>query len=294
MRQLTVGAAVVTGALVLAAGAARAQTAQSNDFVEMRDDGAQTSGYGDTGADLVYTPLTPCRIIDTRLAGGTIAAGATRSFRVVGTTGFTAQGGNAAGCGVPSGATAAVINFVAVGATAAGDLRVTPFGSAMPNASILNWAGGVAGLNLANGLVVTLCNPATTTCTTADITVQVDASPIDVVADVQGYFRSAPTAGRAFAQVETTPSLNGTFTKNFTAVRRPSTGVYCIKTVASINPSTSISFVSVDWSSSSGSSLAAFARSSNTAACNADEFCVVTYDFAAALTNNVAFRIFVP
>jgi hypothetical protein len=82
---------------------------------------------------------------------------------------------------------------VAVDATAAGDLRVTPFGTAMPLASILNYAGGVSGLNLANGLVVTLCDPATTTCT-LDITLQADASAIHVVADVQGYFR-APVFG---------------------------------------------------------------------------------------------------
>jgi len=57
----------------------------------------------------------------------------------------------------------------------------------MPLASILNWAP-VAGLNLANGLVVTLCDPSTATCT-SDITLQADSSSVQLVADVLGYFR---------------------------------------------------------------------------------------------------------
>lgn len=153
-----------------------------------QDGDALPNSLGDSQADLVYTPVTPCRIIDTRLAGGAIAAGATRSFKVTGDT--TSQGGT--NCGIPSGvATSAMVNFVAVGATAPGDLRVTPFGSAMPLASILNWAGGVSGLNLANGLAIALCSDGPTTCT-SDITLQADGSSIHIVADVQGYFRRTP------------------------------------------------------------------------------------------------------
>jgi Chaperone of endosialidase len=153
--------------------------------------GLGLSSLGDTQADLVYTPISPCRIIDTRVAGGPIAAGYARSFKVTGDTTF--QGGK--NCGIPFGpATSAMINFVAVNGTAPGDLRVTPFGTPMPEASILNWAGGVPGLNLANGLAVALCNPAATTCTN-DITLQADASTIDVVADVQGYYQRVSTGG---------------------------------------------------------------------------------------------------
>ncbi len=151
---------------------------------QMQQSGLGPLNLGDSQADLVYTPVTPCRILDTRLAGGPIAAGATRDFLVTGDT--TAQGG--ANCAIPNGpATAAVLNFVAVNPAGAGDLRVTPFGTAMPLASIVNYAA-VPGLNIANGLVVTLCDPATTTCT-QDITLQADVSGTDVVADVQGYFR---------------------------------------------------------------------------------------------------------
>jgi len=57
---------------------------------------------GDSRADLVYTPVTPCRIIDTRLAGGAIGAGTTRSFLVTGTD-LSSQGGSGTGCNVPKG-----------------------------------------------------------------------------------------------------------------------------------------------------------------------------------------------
>src|SRR6185295_3085797 len=109
--------------------------------------------------DLVFTPITPCRIINTALSGGPIAPGSTRNFVVAGTTGFAAQGGNASGCGIPRGpAVAAVINFVAVQPSGAGDLRVTPFGTAVPLASVINYAA-VAGLNIANGVATRLCSP---------------------------------------------------------------------------------------------------------------------------------------
>jgi hypothetical protein len=156
---------------------------------------SQTSGLGphslgETQVDLLYTPVAPCRIIDTRLAGGAIGAGTTRSFLVTGTN-LSSQGGSATGCNVPSGATAAVINFVAVNPAGPGDLRVTPFGTPIPLASIVNYAA-VSGLNIANSPAVTICNPATTTCT-LDFTIQADGSATDLVADVQGFFRNINT-----------------------------------------------------------------------------------------------------
>lgn len=144
---------------------------------------------GDSQADLVYTPVTPCRIIDTRVAGGQITAGSTRDFRVTG-SGFAGQGGVVGSCGVPVGpATAAVINLVAVAPAGAGDLRVTPFGTPLPTASIINYAA-ITGLNIANGPVITICNPAVATCT-SDFTIQADASATHLVADVQGFFQRA-------------------------------------------------------------------------------------------------------
>ena len=145
---------------------------------------------GDTGADLIYTPVAPCRIIDTREpgAGGAIPGLGTRNFVVVGTTGFESQGGHTGGCGIPEDATSVMINFIAVNPPTGGHLRAWPYGGTMPNASIINF---VPGLNIANGLIQPICNPGTATCT-FDLAIYA-ASTVNVVADVTGYFRRFPT-----------------------------------------------------------------------------------------------------
>ena len=52
--------------------------------------------------ELVYTPVTSCRIVDTRNAGGIIGAFGGRNFYVHGSAAtISAQGGNAAGCPAP-------------------------------------------------------------------------------------------------------------------------------------------------------------------------------------------------
>jgi len=154
--------------------------------------GMESEGYaelGDTGADLIYTPVPPCRIIDTRQpgAGGPIPGNGIRDFVVVGTTGFESQGGNVGGCGIPEDATSAMVNFIAVGPTASGHLRAWPYGGTKPNASIVNFTPGV---NIANGLIQPICNPANATCT-FDLSMFA-ASDVSVVADVLGYFRRFP------------------------------------------------------------------------------------------------------
>ena len=151
---------------------------------------------GASGADLVYTPVPPCRIVDTRAAaGGPIVPGVQRDFLVNGTTGFEAQGGTAGGCGIPDGATAAMLNLVAVNPAGRGDLRAWPFGQAEPSASIINYAA-VTGLNLANGVVLPLCDAATTTCS-FDVSVQADVSGTHLVVDVLGFLRSTAPRGNA-------------------------------------------------------------------------------------------------
>lgn len=154
------------------------------------DDGATTSRLGDTQADLVYTPVAPCRIVDTRLAGGILAAGTSRNFWVTG-IGFGSQGGAAGYCGVPFGpATAAMLNFVATSSAGPGNLQAWPFGGTIPTASTLNY-GSVAGIaSIANGLAIPICDPAVSTCT-RDFTVQANNSNTHVVVDVVGYFSAS-------------------------------------------------------------------------------------------------------
>jgi hypothetical protein len=137
---------------------------------------------------LSYVKVAPCRIIDTRLAGGSLAPAAPRAFRVTGID-FTGQGGAAAGCNVPFGpAAAALINFVAVNPVGAGNLRAWSYEDPIPTASILNYTSG---FNIANAVVVPICGLPIGSCP-SDFRVQADVSGAHLVADVLGYFIKAP------------------------------------------------------------------------------------------------------
>jgi hypothetical protein len=157
-------------------------------LAQQGESGLGLNVLGDSQADLVYTPVTPCRIVDTRVAGGPLNAGFSRSFKVTGDATF--QGG--ANCAVPFGpATSAMVNFVAVGAAGPGNLQITPFGQPLPTASIINYS---TVQNVANGLAVALCDPSANTCT-FDITIQANNSTVHLVADVQGYFQRVGAGG---------------------------------------------------------------------------------------------------
>lgn len=147
---------------------------------------------GDARSDLLFVPLAPCRIIDTRLGGGKIAAGATRAFEVSGTSNFPAQGGVSGGCGVPQGATsplaaAVMINIVAVDPDGKGNMVAWEFGQAAPLAASINYQK--LDLNLANGLIVPIAGVGSQPF---DLNVKANFSGVHLVADVTGYFTRFP------------------------------------------------------------------------------------------------------
>jgi hypothetical protein len=76
-----------------------------------------TKTLGEIANDLVFVPVTPCRILDTRLAGGVIAANTTRSFDVTAVSDYAIQGGAAGNCdgaGAAGSFAIAAINFTVV------------------------------------------------------------------------------------------------------------------------------------------------------------------------------------
>jgi hypothetical protein len=73
------------------------------------------------------------------------------------------------------------------------------------------------GLNIANGVTAPLCNPLTTTCT-YDILAQADGSGAHLVADVLGYFRTAPTSYVAIARTTATTAVTSSCTHHTGAV----------------------------------------------------------------------------
>jgi hypothetical protein len=144
-----------------------------------------------SGPELVYTPITPCRILDSRYgAGGSFTPGATQSFKATNPGGtFSAQGGSASNCGIPVKAQAVTLNFTVFN-TGAGPAFIAawPFGQPNPGTATLNWTS--AGAQVANGTVLPLCKGAG--CT-ADFNVSASSST-DMVADVVGYF-TEPSGG---------------------------------------------------------------------------------------------------
>ena len=117
--------------------------------------GDGTQALGDAAADLVYVPVTPCRIFDTRLAGGQIAANTVRSFDVTAVSDYSFQGGAANNCGVGAAGSfaAAEINFTVVAPGAPGFITAFPFLATQPLAATVNYtAGAIVG----NDVVVKL------------------------------------------------------------------------------------------------------------------------------------------
>ncbi|RZA11843.1 MAG: hypothetical protein EOP02_31445, partial [Proteobacteria bacterium] len=90
--------------------------------------GAATKALGSLAADLVFTPITPCRIVDTRVTSDRLGAGATRNLDASNVGGnFTAQGGSNTNCGIPANPAALALSVTGLGNTTTGYLRVFPF-----------------------------------------------------------------------------------------------------------------------------------------------------------------------
>jgi hypothetical protein len=92
--------------------------------------------------ELVFTPVAPCRIADTRAGGGIMTAGSTRAFHVTGTVGFAPAGGKSGGCGVPAGAVAAVLSVTTTSSTGIGFLTLYANGAVRPAASQASYRAG--------------------------------------------------------------------------------------------------------------------------------------------------------
>jgi hypothetical protein len=139
---------------------------------------------GSYTSDLTYTPLQPCRILDTRVVGGPIAAGQMRAFNALTAPGgnFTAQGGAGQDCQAltSSEASAVVLNVTSVGPSIAGYATVFPYGFARPATASVNYtAGGIVN----NTVITRIPSP----INSKDFTIYSLATS-DYVVDIVGYF----------------------------------------------------------------------------------------------------------
>lgn len=156
---------------------------------------AVDKALGAVGEDLVYTPLQPCRIVDTRIAGGVIGAGQTRGFKAAGNSSYANQGGSTGNCGMQAEIPSAVaLNVTAVVPAQAGYATVFPYGTVRPDAASVNYAAGA----IVNSAIISkVPNPAAA----LDFSIFTFADA-DYVVDIVGYF--APPRATALSCVDTT------------------------------------------------------------------------------------------
>lgn len=150
----------VTGALALglgAVGAGAASSAGPDDTAAARAASGTSSAAPESpstvtpavpaGYDVEFHVVAPCRIIDTRLAGGRITAGS-RVFDAT-LANYSGQGGKAGTCGIPNFATAIQLNLGAISRdNSTSDFKGWATGTTEPTASLVNYnpAGPVANM----------------------------------------------------------------------------------------------------------------------------------------------------
>jgi Chaperone of endosialidase len=160
---------------------------------------------GDLVQDLVYTPISPCRLVDTRgafspvFSGGAYAPGETRTYQATGN------------CAIPSGAQGIVMQIIMITPNAAGDIELQPQGGAFGStvamvfqANSYSSVSSLAKLNASNG----------------QFSAQIRGPGGHVAIDVTGFFISPARSGDGlrvsapiidFGQSSTVNVVNGSF-----------------------------------------------------------------------------------
>lgn len=160
----------------IASAAAAGGHAVANDAV--------AAGLGSSTDSLVFTPMTPCRFIDTRVVGGPVGT----TVRTFDTFLIGPSYGGDGGCKLPgSGEPAFAANVTLVNpSVAAGYLAVRPFGST----NLTSWSNWYqAGTVTANaGIVSTALNGSSHYA----FEVLTGGGTTDVVLDYFGYFSASP------------------------------------------------------------------------------------------------------
>lgn len=147
---------------------------------------------GNIDQDLIFVPITPCRIFETRTQfGGTgpIAAGTTKHFIISKADSYASQGGSTTNCGlgaatVNNNFAAAAINLTAIsGATSYSWITAFQFGTTMPLASTLNFGTAQNDVRTVATVVKLNTDPAVTTQLSINAT-----QSTEVIGDLVGYY----------------------------------------------------------------------------------------------------------
>lgn len=142
---------------------------------------------GSPDKELVYTPIPPCRILDTRAAGGILTAGTTRNFDVTAVSNYSGQGGDATNCnglGAAGPFAAVALNFTVINPNASGTLKAWAFFATEPTDAVaMHFAAGEVRSN--SNIIKIDQGPATD-----ELSVKASATT-HLTADVVGYFKVA-------------------------------------------------------------------------------------------------------
>lgn len=146
--------------------------------------------------DLVYVAVVPCRIVDTRNAGGAIIANTSRNFWVSGTVGELAAQGGTTNCLDPKAGTelkplaisAYIVAVPASTSTGGGVLTAYPSDQLPPAVGAGSSVNFAEGQIIGNTTNVTLCDPEDSCPTDGEFAILARNTNQHVVIDVQGYF----------------------------------------------------------------------------------------------------------
>ena len=160
--------------------------------VSSSNDGrARTKALGETADDVVYTPVTPCRLVETRgtfaavyQGGGAFTGGTTRTY--------TVQGGNGVCLAqLPAGLGATAVQLqvfgIPINSAASGDIEILPQGSTFGTTATEVYVGNVAFNTVSTTAKINLANN--------QIAVQVRGGGANVAIDVVGYFKRPSNYG---------------------------------------------------------------------------------------------------
>ncbi|SFK29480.1 hypothetical protein [Lysobacter sp. cf310] len=171
--------------------------------------GVTPNALGDLATDLVFVPVTPCRLFDTRLAGGAIPANSVRSFDVTAVADYSFQGGAASNCngaGAAGSFAAAAINLTVVTPSGAGYITAFPFGGTQPVSSNVNYVAGAVVANLAT--------VALDQGSSANELSIYSFAQTHVIGDIVGYFITPQATALDCTRVQTSHTLAASGTLN--------------------------------------------------------------------------------
>ena len=185
-RTMVLGAALLAGSFLAGGAVVGAIAGQAEPGPEVQGSGSLSPGdkllAQSTATEDRFKAITPCRLVDTREAGGRFSAGEFRNYKAVGTGAvFASQGGKANGCGIPTSANAVQLTVTSVTASGTGFMRLYPAGAAEPNATFMNY--GTAFNTAGSGPVKITVNGAGN----SDFRFRNYGSLTHVVIDVTGY-----------------------------------------------------------------------------------------------------------